>query len=111
MRLPLWDDGGVIFAPSRVYDQNSFPSAGGVLVGSAPDVLSFFHAIMTEDKRLLLSNSIQNMLMNQLPAGISPWDLAGWGFGYGWAVLTNAAEAAPEHLPDGLVRSGQGNYP
>ena len=104
-RVPLWDEGGVTFLPSRAYSPDAFPSAGGGLVGTAPDLMTFFQTILAGGGPILRPDTVARMLQNQLPEGQFTMHGPGWGFGYGWGVLVEPQGPAA-HLPRGLVRWG-----
>lgn len=104
-RQPLWDEGGVSFAPSRVYDPRSFPSCGAGLVGSAPEVLAVLRHLQEGGAPLLKSGTVAEMMRNQLAPGVHTMHGPGWGFGYGWGVLTDPALAQIGE-PKGIVKWG-----
>lgn len=82
----------ITFSPSRVFDAASFPSGGAGMVGTAQDFASFLEAMRTGGGAILKSSTVKMMMTNQigsLPTLSGP----GWGFGYGAAVLTDAAAA------------------
>jgi CubicO group peptidase (beta-lactamase class C family) len=89
--VPLWD-GATIFAPSRVLDPASYPSGGAGMAGTADDILTFLEAIRRGGAPILKPETVATMMRNQLPAGVEQGP--GFGFGYGWAVLTDPAAAA-----------------
>lgn len=104
-RVPLWEEGGVGFAPSRVYDPQSFPSCGAGLVGSAPETMAVLRCLQAGGAPLLKSATVAEMLRNQLAPGVYTMHGPGWGFGYGWGVLTDPALAQVPQ-PKGIVKWG-----
>jgi len=96
--------GAVRFAPSRALDAAAFPSGGAGMVGTARDLLAFFEAVRRGGAPILDSSTVQEMMRNQLPAGMAGPG-AGSGFGYGWAVVDDpAAEETPQGR--GTIRWG-----
>jgi CubicO group peptidase (beta-lactamase class C family) len=93
--VPYMTGAGIRFSPFRALDPRSFPSGGGGLIGSAPDLLRFFEAIRGGGGPVLSEESAAQMMRNQnasLPAdaqGPAP----GWGFGFGGSVLVDPAAA------------------
>lgn len=83
----------LIYSPARAFDPQAFPSGGGGMVGSAPDMLRFLEAIRTGGGPILPAELTAQMLRNQ--TGGLFLDAAGPGksFGYGGAVVTDPAAA------------------
>lgn len=100
--VPLWD-GTTIFAPSRGLDPASYPSGGAGMAGTANDILTFLEAIRRGGAPILKAETVATMMRNQLPPGVEQGP--GFGFGYGWAVLTDPA-AAETPQAKGTVRWG-----
>jgi CubicO group peptidase (beta-lactamase class C family) len=94
--------GAVRFAPSRALDADAFPSGGAGMVGTAPDLLAFLEAVRRGGAPILDRSTVQEMVRNQLPAGMSG---PGSGFGYGWAVVDDPA-AAETPQGRGTIRWG-----
>ena len=105
MRIPLWDEAGVTFSPKRVHDEGSFPSCGAGLVGDAADLMTFFRAMLAGGGPILSPATVRTMMKNQLPDGVHTLHGPGWGFGYGWGVLTEP-QGPSAHLPPGLLKWG-----
>lgn len=84
--LPYFDLAGIRFAPSRTFDERSFPSGGAGMVGTAADFLAFFEAIRTGGGDVVGPENAQAMMTNQT-ADLEVISGPGWGFGYGGAVL------------------------
>jgi CubicO group peptidase (beta-lactamase class C family) len=93
--VPYMAGAGIRFSPSRALDPRSFPSGGGGMIGSAPDLLRFFEAIRGGGGPVLSEESAAQMMRNQnahLPddaQGPGP----GWGFGFGGSVLVDPSAA------------------
>lgn len=100
--VPLWD-GTTIFAPSRGLDPASYPSGGAGMAGTANDILTFLEAIRRGGAPILKPETVATMMRNQLPPEVEQGP--GFGFGYGWAVLTDPA-AAETPQAKGTVRWG-----
>jgi CubicO group peptidase (beta-lactamase class C family) len=94
--VPYTPGPGIIFTPSRAFDSTSFPSGGGGMSGSAPDLLRFFEGIRRGGRPILSGASAAQMMRNQnasLP-GNAQGPGPGWGFGFGGSVLVDPAAAA-----------------
>jgi CubicO group peptidase (beta-lactamase class C family) len=93
--VPYMAGGGIIFSPSRAFDPSSFPSGGGGLIGSAPDLLRFFETIRRGGGAVLSQDGAAQMMRNHtanLP-GHAQGPAPGWGFGFGGSVLVDPAAA------------------
>jgi len=87
--LPYPTGAGIVFSPSRAFNEASYPSGGVGMVGTAPDVLRFLEAIRQ-------GPSASEMMSNQI--GDFTTTLPGWGFGYGGAVLLDpSATGTPQN--------------
>ncbi|RBL91969.1 serine hydrolase domain-containing protein [Chitinophaga flava] len=79
--------GGVTrFAPSRVFNEKSYPSGGSGLTGTASDLLKFFEAIRKGGAPLLHEDTVKTMMTDKTGTR-DDIQGPGWGFGYGWAIL------------------------
>ncbi|MFT3691227.1 serine hydrolase domain-containing protein [Paenirhodobacter sp.] len=79
-----------VFAPSRILDPTSYPSGGAGMVGTADDLLRFLEAIRTGGAPILKPETVATMTRDQVGPQAQTQG-PGWGFGYGWAVLTDPA--------------------
>ncbi len=84
--------GGIAFAPDRMFDPGSFPSAGAGMSGTAGDFMRFLEAMRTGGAPVLKKSTVELMATNAI--GDIPIMLPGRGFGLGWAVLKDPAVAA-----------------
>jgi CubicO group peptidase (beta-lactamase class C family) len=94
--VPYMTGAGITFAPSRAFDPTSFPSGGGGMIGSAPDLLRFFETIRRGGRPVLSEESTAQMMRNQ-NANLSrdaQGPTPGWGFGFGGSVVTDPAPRA-----------------
>ena len=80
-----------VYAPGRALDPHAFPSGGGGMVGTAPEVLRLLETIRLGGAPLVGAELMQAMNTNQIGDHRSS---PGTGFGLGWAVLVDPAEAA-----------------
>jgi CubicO group peptidase (beta-lactamase class C family) len=87
---------GLRFSPSRVFDRDSFPSAGAGMVGTADDYLTFLEALRKGGAPILKPETVRQMTANQIGVLVMP-DRPGWGFGYGFAVLKDRRAAETPH--------------
>lgn len=97
--VPFAELSGIRFAPDRIFHPASFPSGGAGMACSAPDFLSFLEAIRTGGAPIVEESTAKTMMTNQtgdLPIAIVG---PGVGFGFGGAVLLDAAQSGSPHLP------------
>ncbi len=93
LRLPEPFGFDVEFAPSRALDRRAYPSAGAGMVGDADDVLRLVETLREGMDGVLLPATAA--LMHQPHVGAeAEIQGPGWGFGFGGAVLVDAALAA-----------------
>ena len=94
---PPESNSGLLFSPARAFNPKSFPSGGGGMIGSAPDVMHFLEAIRQGGGKILSPESSYAMMANQI--GTLPGVLygPGWEFGFGGAVLVDPAVAHSPH--------------
>ena len=85
-------EGILRFAPSRIFDPNSFASGGGGMAGTAEDFLLFLEAIRTGGAPILAPATVDRMTALQIGPRAETRG-PGWGFGFGWAVLADPAAA------------------
>jgi CubicO group peptidase (beta-lactamase class C family) len=93
----LFGRSAVLYSPARAFDETSFPSGGGGMVGTAPDFLTFLEALRTGGAPLLKPESVAALTTNAIGDhrvnAVGP----GWGFGLGVAVLKDPVLAeSPE---------------
>ena len=94
----------VTFFPSRICNKASYASGGAGMAGTADDVLRFFESIGVGRDGLLRSETVKQMMGNQVGQAPETWG-PGWGFGFGWAVLHDPALAATPQ-PKGTIQWG-----
>jgi len=92
MAVPF-GEGFIRFAPSRALDTTSYPSGGAGMVGTAGDLLHFLETIRTQGALILKAETVRAMMTDRVGAEVKTQE-PGWGFGYGWAVLNDPAQAA-----------------
>lgn len=98
--LPFAELAGIRFTPGRIFDQTSFPSGGGGMACSAPDLLTFLEAIRAGGAPIVKPETAKAMMTNQTGSHNLPLNGPGWGFGYGGAVLLDPTPTA-SRLPVG----------
>jgi CubicO group peptidase (beta-lactamase class C family) len=96
--------GAIAFAPDRMFDPGSFPSAGAGMSGTAPDFMRFLEAMRTGGAPVLKQSTVELMATNAI--GDIPIMLPGRGFGLGWAVLKDPAVAATPQTPGSWTWGG-----
>lgn len=94
----------VAFDTERVFDPASYPSGGAGMVGTAGDFLTFLEAVRTGGGPILSSETIQ-MMMTDHAGPQAQTQGPGWGFGYGWAVLSAPEQAETPQSP-GTIQWG-----
>ncbi|PZM16931.1 serine hydrolase domain-containing protein [Rhizobium tubonense] len=96
--------GSVSFAPSRIFDPNSYQSGGAGMAGTADDVLVVLEAIRKGGAPLLSEDSVNVMTVDQA-GGTHQAFLPGVGFGFGWSVIVDP-EAALVPFSKGTFKWG-----
>jgi CubicO group peptidase (beta-lactamase class C family) len=86
----------LVFSPARAFDQRSFQSGGGGMVGTAGDFMTFLETLRTGGP-ILTRETVELASRNQV-GRLREQDEPGWGFGFLSAVLTDAERAgSPAH--------------
>ncbi|POD91497.1 serine hydrolase domain-containing protein [Pectobacterium odoriferum] len=80
--------GGVTFAPGRIFNSASYHSGGAGMVSTAGDIMRFLDVVRTGGSPLLMSETVHAMVQNHVGV-VAQTQGPGWGFGYGWAVLAD----------------------
>jgi CubicO group peptidase (beta-lactamase class C family) len=96
--------GAISFAPDRMFDPGSFPSAGAGMSGTAVDFMRFLEAMRTGGAPVLKQSTVDLMATNAI--GDIPIMLPGRGFGLGWAVLKDPTVAATPQTPGSWTWGG-----
>ncbi|MBB3526116.1 serine hydrolase domain-containing protein [Rhizobium sp. BK456] len=96
--------GPIRFAPDRIFDPASYHSGGAGMAGTADDVLAVLETIRRGGAPLLSSGTVAMMMTDQ-SGGHRQWYEPGSGFGFGWSVITDPAEAGVP-FPRGTVKWG-----
>lgn len=102
--LELWE-GGIQFAPSRIFDPASYPSGGAGMAGTAPDILRFLETIRRGGAPILARETVAAMMENHVrpdPRTLGP----GLGFGYGWSIVLDPEAAETPQNPGTLTWGG-----
>jgi CubicO group peptidase (beta-lactamase class C family) len=86
----IFGPGSIRFAPDRVFDEESFPSGGCGMVGTAGDFLKFLEALRTGGSPILSASSVAAMTADQT-GGLGPGP--GAGFGFGLSVVQDPSSA------------------
>jgi CubicO group peptidase (beta-lactamase class C family) len=89
--VPYGTGAGISYSPSRAFDERSYPSGGGGMVGSAPDTLRFIECMRNGGAPILPAELARAAMTNQIGDLAGP--LPGFGFGYGGAVLRDPQAA------------------
>lgn len=96
--------GPIRFAPNRIFDPASYHSGGAGMAGTAADVLTTLETIRKGGAPLLSSETV-GMMMTDQAGGHRQRHEPGSGFGFGWSVLTDPAEAGVP-FPAGTLKWG-----
>lgn len=99
------DQTSAIFAPGRILDPASYPSAGAGMAGTAGDILRFLEVIREGGGPVLASGTVDIMVRDQVGSWAETQG-PGWGFGYGWAVLVDPLAANVPFAPGTLLWGG-----
>ncbi|MBY5536572.1 beta-lactamase family protein [Rhizobium leguminosarum] len=96
--------GPIRFAPNRIFDPASYHSGGAGMAGTAGDILAILDTIRRGGTPLLSTKTVRMMTTDQA-AGQRQRHEPGSGFGFGWSVITNPAEAGVP-FPKGTLKWG-----
>ncbi|TAV47887.1 class A beta-lactamase-related serine hydrolase [Rhizobium leguminosarum] len=96
--------GPIRFAPNRIFDPASYHSGGAGMAGTAGDILAILETIRRGGAPLLSSKTVGMMATDQA-SGRRQQHEPGSGFGFGWSVITNPAEAGVP-FPTGTLKWG-----
>lgn len=83
-----WNNGILSYDPKRIFNPHAYHSAGGGMVGNAPDFMQFLLALTTINNQISKQKLIDKMAKCYISSDFSTQG-PGWGFGYGGAVLDN----------------------
>ena len=96
--------GPIRFAPNRIFDSASYPSGGAGMAGTAGDVLAILETIRKGGAPLLSIETVRMMMTDEAGGHRQQYE-PGSGFGFGWSVITNPAEAGVP-FPKGTLKWG-----
>lgn len=82
----------VRFAPSRIFRPDAYPSGGSGMAGTAKEFLRFLEAVRNSDSNLL-TRKTWSLAMHDHVGARAETQGPGWGFGYGWALLSDQSQA------------------
>lgn len=82
--------GMISFAPGRVSNPASYPSAGAGLVGTASDFMRLLEAIRTGGSPVLSPRTVE--LLSTISMGSLRTFVPGWGWSHGWSVLADPGQ-------------------
>ena len=82
----------LVFSPARAFDEASFQSGGGGMVGTAGDFMTFLETLRTGGAPILSRETVELASRNQV-GSLREQESPGWGFGYLSGVLTDAERA------------------
>ncbi|NLR95617.1 beta-lactamase family protein [Rhizobium sp. P38BS-XIX] len=97
-------DGTIRFAPDRIFDPTSYHSGGAGMAGTASDVLAILETVRKGGAPLLSADTVKTMMTDQAGGHMQPLQ-AGFGFGYGWSVVTDPV-AAQAPFSAGTIKWG-----
>jgi CubicO group peptidase (beta-lactamase class C family) len=85
---------GIRLSPSRIFDEDSFPSGGVGMAGTARDFHKFLAALHSGGAPILQPTTAREMMRNQIGAlRLTSLQQPALGFGFGGAVLMDSALA------------------
>ncbi|MBY5718703.1 beta-lactamase family protein [Rhizobium leguminosarum] len=96
--------GPIRFAPNRIFDPASYHSGGAGMAGTGGDILAILDTIRRGGPPLLSTETV-GMMMTDQAGGHRQQHEPGSGFGFGWSVITNPAEAGVP-FPKGTLKWG-----
>ncbi|MBY3098006.1 beta-lactamase family protein [Rhizobium laguerreae] len=96
--------GPIRFAPNRIFDPASYHSGGAGMAGTAGNILAILETIRRGGAPLLSTETV-GMMMTDQADGQRQRHEPGSGFGFGWSVITNPAEAGVS-FPKGTLKWG-----
>ena len=97
----------LVFSPARAFDQGSFQSGGGGMVGTAGDFMTFLETLRTGGAPILARETVEMASRNQVGRLREQADLKpGWGFGLLSGVVTHAGRAGTPARPGTLEWGG-----
>ncbi|MBB2751794.1 UNVERIFIED_ORG: CubicO group peptidase (beta-lactamase class C family) [Rhizobium aethiopicum] len=96
--------GPIRFAPNRIFEPASYHSGGAGMAGTAADVLAVLETIRRGGAPLLSSETVRIMTTDQA-GSLRQQHEPGSGFGVGWSVITDPAEAGVP-FPSGTLKWG-----
>ena len=97
----------LVFSPARAFDQRSFQSGGGGMVGTANDFMRFLETLRTGGAPILTRETVELATRNQVGSLREQAEpKPGWGFGLLSGVLTDAERAGLQAHPGTLSWGG-----
>jgi CubicO group peptidase (beta-lactamase class C family) len=98
--IPVYEGlAGAFLSPARVFNRESFRSAGAGMIGTASDMLKFIEAIRSGGAPILSQESIAAMMTVQTGDMPIVNRGPGWAFGYGASILTDPVAAMSPQSP------------
>ncbi|AVA21021.1 MULTISPECIES: serine hydrolase domain-containing protein [unclassified Rhizobium] len=97
-------DGMIRFAPDRIFNPGSYHSGGAGMAGTASDLLTILEAVRKGGAPLLAADTVKMMTTDQAGGHMQTLQ-AGFGFGYGWSVVTDPV-AAQAPFSKGTIKWG-----
>ncbi len=82
----------LVFSPARAFDERSFQSGGGGMVGTAADFMTFLETLRTGGAPILTRKTVELASRNQV-GSLREQEEPGWGFGFLSGVLTDPQRA------------------
>ncbi|WFU03034.1 serine hydrolase [Rhizobium sp. CB3171] len=97
-------DGMIRFAPDRIFNPGSYHSGGAGMAGTASDILAILETVRKGGAPLLSADTVKTMMADQAGGHMQTLQ-AGFGFGYGWSVVTDPV-AAQAPFSKGTIKWG-----
>lgn len=97
-------DGMIRFAPDRIFNPGSYHSGGAGMAGTASDLLTILETVRKGGAPLLAADTVKMMTTDQTGGHMQTLQ-AGFGFGYGWSVVTDPV-AAQAPFSKGTIKWG-----
>jgi CubicO group peptidase (beta-lactamase class C family) len=95
----------LVFSPARAFDERSFQSGGGGMVGTAADFMTFLETLRTGGAPILTRETVELASRNQV-GSLREQEEPGWGFGFLSGILMDPQRAGSPAAPGTLQWGG-----
>jgi CubicO group peptidase (beta-lactamase class C family) len=92
------------YAPDRMFDPGSYPSAGGGMSGTAGDFMRFLEAVRSGGAPILSQSSVDQL--GTVRPGDFEVSIPGWKWALGWPVLVDPSKTGTPQTPGSWLWGG-----